>query len=147
MLTSGVDRVPIRQNLLRRRVIRGPSGALCAFCGASVEAIDHLFITCGSISLVWYSIFRWLGFQFVSPMSIRGVFQGFLALSLGRKNRGIVSVESSVDKVKLSSWKWYIWLKTLVISAPSVSGRCIQSCAGAVSGLWVAGSVFWFRLL
>ncbi|GAU18667.1 hypothetical protein TSUD_125000 [Trifolium subterraneum] len=128
-----LDRVPTRQNLLRRRVIRDPSGALCAFCGASVEAIDHLFITCGSISLVWYSIFRWLGFHFVSPMSIRGVFQGFLALGLGRKSRlgwlliwhatvwaiwnsqndvifasGTVSVESLVDKVNLSSWKWYL---------------------------------------
>ncbi|GAU20655.1 hypothetical protein TSUD_230690 [Trifolium subterraneum] len=91
------DRVPTRQNLLRRRVIRDPSGALCAFCAP------------------------------------RGVFQGFLALGLGRKNRlrwlliwhatvwtiwnsrndiifarGTVSVESLVDKVKLSSWKWYL---------------------------------------
>ncbi|GAU18147.1 hypothetical protein TSUD_248480 [Trifolium subterraneum] len=66
-------------------------------------------------------------------MSIRCVFQGFLAHGLGRKNRlgwlliwhatvwaiwnsrndvtfarGTVSVESLVNKVKLSSWKWYL---------------------------------------
>ncbi|GAU39871.1 hypothetical protein TSUD_69190 [Trifolium subterraneum] len=139
MLTAGVDRVSTRQNLLRRRVIRDPEDALCAFCGASMEAIDHLLVTCDSISLVWYSLFRWLGFRFVSPMSISSVLQGFLALGLGRKNKlgwlliwhatvwaiwnsrndvifaretvsveylvGTVSVESLVDKVKLSSWK------------------------------------------
>jgi hypothetical protein len=80
------DRVPSRQNLLKRRVIRSPSDALCAFCGASMEAVDHLFVTCDSISPVWYFLFRWLGLRFVSPRSITSVFQDFLGHGMGRKN-------------------------------------------------------------
>ncbi|GAU45061.1 hypothetical protein TSUD_198490 [Trifolium subterraneum] len=127
------DRVPSRPNLLRRRVIRDHRDSFCAFCGASLKSVDHLFVTCDSISPVWYSLFRWLGFRFVSPPSISSVFQGFLGFRVGRKirlewlliwhatvwtiwnsrndvifARGTVSVESLVDKVKFSSWKWYL---------------------------------------
>jgi hypothetical protein len=84
------DRVPTRQNLLKCRAIRDLGDALCAFCGISIEAIDHLLVTCVSISLVWYSIFRWLGFLFVSPISISSVFQGFIGLGMGRKNVTVV---------------------------------------------------------
>jgi hypothetical protein len=127
------DRVPTRQNLLKRRVIRDPGDALYAFCGSSIESVDHLFVTCVFVSPVWYSILRWLDFQFVSPVSIISVFQGFIGSGRGRKNRlgwlliwhatvwamwnsqndvifarGTVCVDSLVDKVKLSSWKWYL---------------------------------------
>jgi hypothetical protein len=81
------NRVPTRQNLFKRRVIRDPDHALCAFCGASMEAVDHLFVTCDFISTVWYYLFRWLGFRFVSQRSTSSVFQGFLGLGLSRKNR------------------------------------------------------------
>ncbi|GAU20711.1 hypothetical protein TSUD_231250 [Trifolium subterraneum] len=78
-------------------------------------------------------LLRWLDFRFVSPPSISSVFQGFPGFGVGRKirlewlliwhatvwtiwnsqndvifARGTVSVESLVDKVKLSSWKWYL---------------------------------------
>jgi hypothetical protein len=43
------DRMPTRQNL---------GDDFCAFCGISIEAVDHLLVTCVSISLVWNSIFR-----------------------------------------------------------------------------------------
>ncbi|MCH92780.1 werner syndrome-like exonuclease-like, partial [Trifolium medium] len=61
--TAGVvpnDKVPTRQNILKRRVIRDPGDALCAFCVDSMEAIDHLLVICVSVSPVWYSIFRWV---------------------------------------------------------------------------------------
>ncbi|MCH79261.1 hypothetical protein A2U01_0000007 [Trifolium medium] len=70
------DRVPTRQNLLRRRVIREADNSLCAICGESVESIDHLFTSCDYIFPVW--------------------------------SRGTVSVDTLVDKVKLSSWKWFL---------------------------------------
>ncbi|GAU25614.1 hypothetical protein TSUD_260480 [Trifolium subterraneum] len=50
------DRVPTRQNLLRRRVFREASMSFCALCGDFVESVDHLFITCDCISKFWYNI-------------------------------------------------------------------------------------------
>ncbi|GAU36466.1 hypothetical protein TSUD_166320 [Trifolium subterraneum] len=81
------DRVATRQNLLRRRVIRDISDSFCALCGVSVESVDHLFTSCDSIFPVWYKLVRWLGFQFVSPNSIIGLFEGFLGFSVNRKFR------------------------------------------------------------
>ncbi|PNY02514.1 hypothetical protein L195_g025825 [Trifolium pratense] len=54
--------------------------------------------------------------------------------------RGTVSVESLVDKVKLSSCKWYL-AKNPGNAAPSISGRYNRSCVGADSGMWAAGCV------
>jgi hypothetical protein len=101
-----------------------------------------------------------LGFRFVSPISISSVFHGFIGLGMGRKNmlrwlliwhstiwaiwnsqnevifvRRTVSVESLMDKVKLSTWKWYLALKTLITYVPSISGRCNQFCVGADSAV------------
>ncbi|GAU42449.1 hypothetical protein TSUD_247910 [Trifolium subterraneum] len=122
------DRVPIRQNILRRRVFREASMSFCALCGDFVESVDHLFITCDCISKFWNNIARWLGFELVSPNNISNLFEWFLGLGMGRKSRlgwlliwhaavwsiwisrndlifdrGTISIESLVDKVKLSS--------------------------------------------
>ncbi|GAU42213.1 hypothetical protein TSUD_375620 [Trifolium subterraneum] len=106
----------------------------CALCGDSVESVDHLFTSCDSIFRVWYKLARWLGFQFFSPNSITSLFEGFLGISMNRKfrlgwmlvwhaavwaiwnsrndiifARGTVSiVDTLVEKVKLSSWKWFL---------------------------------------
>ncbi|MCH92364.1 cysteine-rich receptor-like protein kinase [Trifolium medium] len=40
------DRIPTRQNLFRRHIIRDPSNILCIFCETTVESVDHLFVTC-----------------------------------------------------------------------------------------------------
>jgi hypothetical protein len=106
----------------------------------------------------------------VSPRSIASVFQGFIDLGMGRKNRidrVIVSLTCyCLGYLELSKWcnfcerlflsnlwwiKWNfqrgsdIWLKTLVTHAPSMSGRSDRSCVGANSGSWAAG--YGFRCL
>jgi hypothetical protein len=84
-------------------------------------------------STVWYSIFRWLGFQCVLPGGVIGLFEFLLRMSTGMRAHlrwlliwhaaiwliwysrndliffgGSSSVEYLVDKVKLFSWKWYL---------------------------------------
>ncbi|GAU43075.1 hypothetical protein TSUD_194290 [Trifolium subterraneum] len=81
------DRVPTRQNLLRRRVLREASLSFCALCGDIVESVDHFFITCDCISIFWYNLTRWLGFELVSPSSIASLFEWFLGLGVGTKSR------------------------------------------------------------
>ncbi|GAU24945.1 hypothetical protein TSUD_311800 [Trifolium subterraneum] len=113
LLTAGVvpnvldsllakDRVSTRQNLLQRRVIRDPGDALCAFCGASMEAVDHLLVTYDFISPVWKNMLGWLLIWHATVWAIWNSLNGVIFA------RGTVSVESLVDKVKLSSWKWYM---------------------------------------
>ncbi|MCI58901.1 hypothetical protein A2U01_0080156, partial [Trifolium medium] len=54
------DRIPSRQNLLRRMVLTTPESAICAICGLSGESSVHLFISCPVVSPVWYSVSYWL---------------------------------------------------------------------------------------
>lgn len=46
------NRIPSRQNLLRRRVITDINNTFCVLCGNSIESVDHLFLTCGVSSTV-----------------------------------------------------------------------------------------------
>jgi hypothetical protein len=97
------------------------------------DSVDHLFVNCDRIFPIWYHISRWLGRDFVLPNSIGQVFESFLSLGVGRQGRlgmllvwhalvwsiwtvrndiifasGASSVATVVDKVKLSSWKWFL---------------------------------------
>jgi hypothetical protein len=127
------DRIPTRQNLRRRRVIVGANNTSCVFCGAVEESVDHLFVSFERISSIWYRVSRWLGKEYVSPNSITQVFEGFFGLGVGRRVQlgmtlvwhavvwtiwtyrndtifvgGSSTIENLVDKVKLSSWKWFL---------------------------------------
>ncbi|GAU16879.1 hypothetical protein TSUD_368280 [Trifolium subterraneum] len=82
------DRVPTKQNLLRRRIFMEAFQSLCALCGDVVESVDHLFITYDCIFIFWYNLARWLGFELVSPNSISSLFEGFLGLGVSRKSSG-----------------------------------------------------------
>ncbi|KAK2352608.1 hypothetical protein QL285_090337 [Trifolium repens] len=105
----------------------------CVFCGAVEESVDHLFVSCDQISHVWYRVTRWLGIEFVSPDSIMQVFESFSGLGVRRRVRlgmllvwhavvwtiwtfrndnifvgGLSTIGNLIDKVKLSSWKWFL---------------------------------------
>ncbi|MCH94825.1 receptor-like kinase, partial [Trifolium medium] len=93
------DRLPTRQNLWQRGVIEDASASMCVFCGLGPESADHLFGSCDHISPIWYSILRWLGVQLVPSRGVLGLFEAFLGMSMA---------ECLVDRVKLSSWKWFL---------------------------------------
>jgi hypothetical protein len=114
-------------------VLVGTTDTLCVFCGAVEESVDHLFVSCEHISPIWYRISRWLGFEYVSPNRIVQVFESFFGMGVGRRVRlgmvlmwhavvwsiwtsrndiifagGSSTIDNLVDKVKFSSWKWFI---------------------------------------
>jgi hypothetical protein len=127
------DRIPTRQNLRRRQVLVGATDSSCVFCGAVEESVDHIFVSCDRISSVWYRVSRWLGVEYVSPNSIMQVFESFFGLGVGCRVRlgfilvwhavvwtiltsrndiifagGSSTIDNIVDRVKLSSWKWFL---------------------------------------
>jgi hypothetical protein len=50
------------------------------------ELADHLFCFCNQISLVWYSILRWLGVELVPSHGALEFFDAFLGMRMGRKD-------------------------------------------------------------
>ncbi|MCH80102.1 LINE-1 reverse transcriptase like [Trifolium medium] len=97
-----VDRLPTRQNLFRRRVFREATNSLCALCGNFVESVDHLFTTCDCQGVGRKSR---LGCVLIWHAAVWTIWNSRNDLIFAQ---GTVSVESLVDKVKLSSWKWFL---------------------------------------
>ncbi|GAU37868.1 hypothetical protein TSUD_22840 [Trifolium subterraneum] len=48
------DRLPTRQNLWHRGVIRDASACMCVLCGLGPKSADHLFGSCNQISPIWH---------------------------------------------------------------------------------------------
>ncbi|GKC01005.1 RNA-directed DNA polymerase, eukaryota, reverse transcriptase zinc-binding domain protein, partial [Tanacetum coccineum] len=53
-----MDRLPTRENLLRRGLINLDSSS-CFFCGSDVESKEHCFLSCPKIKLIWLKIWSW----------------------------------------------------------------------------------------
>ncbi|KAK2421555.1 cyanogenic beta-glucosidase [Trifolium repens] len=128
-----LDRIPSRFNLSRRGVIKPPESKDCAFCRLVEEKSQHLLLQCDFASGVWYAIFNWLGFVYISPPNLLISFAAMSGLGVSkRRKKGLMllwqvvlwsiwkarndrlfnnkeaSVNEVVDSIKHISWKWYL---------------------------------------
>jgi hypothetical protein len=127
-----LDRIPTKDNLLKRRIIQ-VQHEQCSMCGVASESARHLFLHCGFAAKVWYDIIRWLGFTIILPHSIisslailincaknkrekRGlclIWNAFMWVVWNVRNdcifnNGVPNIEDMVDKIKMLSWKWFV---------------------------------------
>jgi len=70
------DRLPTKDNLLRRGVISYDSRLCVAGCD-SKETSSHLFLHCNSFGSVWHLISRWLGISAANPFGVSDHFNQF----------------------------------------------------------------------
>ena len=134
------DRLPTKDNLLRRGVINHASQTCVAGCDL-VESSSHLFLHCNILGSVWHSIYRWIGVPVTNPFSVPDHFNQFsYSGGIGNKRRSLLQViwyatvwkiwkertdrlfngsESPVlqvvDRIKAIS---YMWLKEKYITLP-----------------------------
>jgi len=64
------NRLPTRDNLLRRNILH-PTTSLCVASCDVVETTSHLFLTCGTSFILWSFVWFWLGLYSVPPNEIR----------------------------------------------------------------------------
>jgi len=74
------NRLPTKDNLLRRGVTTGGALTCVAGCEASETAL-HLFLVCGVSSALWSDVRMWLGIFTVTPGDIRHHFQQFTKMA------------------------------------------------------------------
>jgi hypothetical protein len=128
------DRLPTKDNLLRRGVIDQAS-RLCVFGCGSLESSQHLFLHCNFFGSVWHLIYRWLGLSVVAPFQVSNHFTQFSGsggsilqaiwfavvweIWKERNNRlfnaKVCTVFQVVDKIKSLA---FTWLKAKYISLP-----------------------------
>jgi len=125
------DRLPTKDNLLRRGVIPFDSWLCVAGCN-SVETSTHLFLHCSTFGMVWQFLLRWLGFSTTLPLGVVDHFNQFSFDGGNVKARGAIlqviwfattweiwkernnmvfngkdsSIPQVVDKIKSLAYKW-----------------------------------------
>lgn len=56
-----LDRLPTKENLLKRRILKDEPAATCVLCSQTTEMTDHLFTRCTVAVNLWAKCSRWLG--------------------------------------------------------------------------------------
>lgn len=125
-----LDRIPSKENLWRRQIIRSQNEVLCKFCNLVSESTSHLLFSCSLSMDVWLACYRWLGVQIVLLATSK---EHFLQFSLGWSNNqrrgahsiwlavvwslwmarnevvfrnGVADISCIVDLVRWRSWHW-----------------------------------------
>jgi len=96
------DRLPTKDNLLRRGVIPYDSRLCIAGCN-TVETSTHLFLHCPTFGAVWYLLFRWLSFSTVIPLGVVDHFNQFFLDGGNVKARGAI-----LHAIRFAT-TWEIW--------------------------------------
>jgi hypothetical protein len=80
------DRLPTRNNLVRRGIVQ-VAGTMCvAGCG-NEESAAHLFPHCGVFGSLWQHIRAWIGVEGVDPSNISDHFTRFIHCTGSSKAR------------------------------------------------------------
>jgi len=133
------DRIPTKDNLLRRRVLQSNDTTCVVGCG-NQETAEHLFLGCSFRTTVWSHVWNWLGISSVPDGVIRNHFVQFSNMAgmprcshsflqvvwfawvlwKERNNRVFQNTASDpsaiIKKVKLNS---FLWLKSKRLSFSS----------------------------
>jgi hypothetical protein len=126
------EKIPTRNNLIKRNIIEVNGDASCALCGEEVETELHLFMYCEIALLIWMNMFRWLDIPFGLPHNIFSLFHCLLGEGNKKVRKGMLlngraviwsiwrcrnsilfdngrgSVAEIVEAMKVSSWKWWL---------------------------------------
>jgi hypothetical protein len=125
------NRIPTRDNLMRRGIIQGDNSTDCVLCTGLRESTIHLLLHCGYAGRVWVEIFRWLGVILVMPATLSCLFEylsGFARTKKARKgfrlvwhttiwliwksrndvifNNSVKIASECVEDIKVLTWKW-----------------------------------------
>jgi hypothetical protein len=125
------NRIPTRDNLALRGIIRDNASRNCVLCVDHLESMVHLLLHCDFAFKIWMDIFRWLGVVVVIPASLSILFECFSGCARNKKSRKgfrlvwhttiwqiwksrndavfnnkVVSAAECVDEIKVLTWKW-----------------------------------------
>ncbi|XP_058733994.1 uncharacterized protein LOC131605683 [Vicia villosa] len=99
-----LNRIPTRDQLVRRGVLVGGSDSVCALCSKEEETLSHLFFLCNISIRIWRRVFMWLDISEDLTIDEFGDFFHFYGKIHCLNKRMIVGT------VWLAT-VWVIWLK------------------------------------
>jgi hypothetical protein len=79
------NRLPTKDNLMRRRVIQATDTACAYGCGDS-ESANHLLLECEIPNMVWLHMRNWIGLPTVYPCQVREHYTQFSSMAGMRRS-------------------------------------------------------------
>ena len=96
------NRLPTKDNLLRRQVLHSDNIACVGGCG-SLENAEHLLLGCAFFSRVWTQVLLWLGLSYVAPVGCRDHYIQFGHMA------GLPHLSHSFLQLIWLACVWTIW--------------------------------------
>ncbi|XP_022003381.1 uncharacterized protein LOC110900826 [Helianthus annuus] len=95
-----INRIPTYDALLRRGIVVGDG--LCFLCKAENESVDHLFVSCKVVAVIWQRVSRWGRIPNISAFSFKDLLETHKYVNVGETKKkavqGIIIMAS-----------WYLW--------------------------------------
>ncbi|XP_057809099.1 uncharacterized protein LOC131023572 [Salvia miltiorrhiza] len=82
-----LDRIPTRENLLKRGIMLGNGGHCCPLCSCLLESTDHLLLLCMFSVKVWELIYKWMNISPISSVSLLEHFNEFVEQGENKKGK------------------------------------------------------------
>ncbi|GLT57509.1 hypothetical protein SLA2020_304770 [Shorea laevis] len=81
-------RIPTKDNLIARGILKEESQAICNMCGSCIESVDHLLLNCTHAYKLWTKCFRWWGLNYVMHCNFEKAFQQHGGMPKQKKQSG-----------------------------------------------------------
>lgn len=85
-------RVKTADYLFSLGIIQNEEETFCKFCAAHIETLDHLFLHCVPVWLLWSNILSWWGVKWVTPSSTKDLLMWWKDWKLKKIKRKIWDV-------------------------------------------------------
>lgn len=96
------NRLPTKDNLIRRMVLQQEDNGCVGGCGNSDSAV-HFILRCVTFGSLWHLIYKWVGISFISPDRVTDHFHQFGLLA------GLPRYTHTYLQVIWQSTVWVIW--------------------------------------
>jgi len=97
-----LERIPTKENLIRRNLAEVVGDSNCVLCLNAVESVKHLFLSCPFSLNLWPATASWLGFLMDDPVDFFDFYLLFRSKANNKKRKKVIMLI-------WNSVLWTIW--------------------------------------
>ncbi|XP_057803519.1 uncharacterized protein LOC131018833 [Salvia miltiorrhiza] len=126
-----LDRLPTKDNLIKRGILHSQEDGVCSLCWVQDESSCHVLLICYEALLVWSKVCGWIDCSLLYAATLKEHFEEFVSFGVGKVKKKILGLiwqcvvwriwkarnekifknsipiaENIVESIKFCSWKW-----------------------------------------